>query len=714
MTQHHGKHLVDGTVTPEKLDLDNDYEWTGEHDFTGGVVQVPEPVYDFDAVPFTELLQRKQKKAVRVRATGNVDLGAPGATIDGVTMSVDDRVCCDQQTSVSQDGLYLWKGAAVSMVRTADAQPGDSFSAVNFFVEAGTFAGRGLHCLNEHGSDVIGTDDIVLEAYPNTKRVSNLMTTGLMTGGVLSINGGDNTKFDVAAGSGFVVNNYTDPENPTRTEVNWSTMSAITVTNLATADITYVALDSAGSVVQSTSRFTPEQLRDYILLGALGHQTRSYLSYAIMNPVPVFDVVSLARDFLYYWIPAFNIDGNVVENHGTDLQFKRSAGSFFKPGSNWATSKKNPNVVTCAAADPSYRYYAYRNAGGEFVSTSIGTNADPDYYDPGGGAGLVAVGSGKWTVQHIFIFADLAGFGANNPLFIQYGQVEYDSEVDAVAHARDTFTLDPDLAVAVYRGALIVEQGTTDLTNATFISAGKFGLVEFVGGGGGGAGEANTASNAGLAGVGIYHQKSGVDLQFKAIAAASNKVTVVNNGTNVTVDLDVTPGNIPHQDLSGAGTNNHAAIDSHIANTSNPHSVTKSQVGLGNVTDDAQIKSSDFPASSVDSEIALFSDTSGKSLKRATTSGVVKATAGVIGAATFNHETLASQVITGTDTTLTDTLDNTPISPDSVRIWMNGIFQEQGSGKDYTISGQTITWLASSGTAVNMDTDDDLVVEYMS
>lgn len=41
---------------------------------------------------------------------------------------------------------------------------------------------------------------------------------------------------------------------------------------------------------------------------------------------------------------------------------------------------------------------------------------------------------------------------------------------------------------------------------------------------------------------------------------------------------------IGHADLnSGKGTNTHDQIDSHIASTSNPHSVTKSQVGLGNV-----------------------------------------------------------------------------------------------------------------------------------
>lgn len=51
-----------------------------------------------------------------------------------------------------------------------------------------------------------------------------------------------------------------------------------------------------------------------------------------------------------------------------------------------------------------------------------------------------------------------------------------------------------------------------------------------------------------------------------------------------------------HINLTNIGTNTHAQIDSHLASTANPHSVTKSQVSLGNVTDDAQLTraASDF------------------------------------------------------------------------------------------------------------------------
>ena len=63
-------------------------------------------------------------------------------------------------------------------------------------------------------------------------------------------------------------------------------------------------------------------------------------------------------------------------------------------------------------------------------------------------------------------------------------------------------------------------------------------------------------------------------------------------GTAQGLDADdiVSPGDLAtvattgdHADLSNIGTNTHAQIDSHIASTANPHGVTKSQVGLGDV-----------------------------------------------------------------------------------------------------------------------------------
>ena len=52
----------------------------------------------------------------------------------------------------------------------------------------------------------------------------------------------------------------------------------------------------------------------------------------------------------------------------------------------------------------------------------------------------------------------------------------------------------------------------------------------------------------------------------------------------------LTTGDVDHTKITNRGTNTHSQIDSHIGSTSNPHSVTASQISLGNVTNDAQLK----------------------------------------------------------------------------------------------------------------------------
>lgn len=81
---------------------------------------------------------------------------------------------------------------------------------------------------------------------------------------------------------------------------------------------------------------------------------------------------------------------------------------------------------------------------------------------------------------------------------------------------------------------------------------------------------------------------------------------------------------------------------------------------------------------------------------------------------TPQQERVTTQTVNGTDTALTDTLNATPVSNASVVLFFNGVMMIQGAGEDYTISGSTITWLASTGTAEDMKTSDDLVATYLS
>jgi len=73
------------------------------------------------------------------------------------------------------------------------------------------------------------------------------------------------------------------------------------------------------------------------------------------------------------------------------------------------------------------------------------------------------------------------------------------------------------------------------------------------------------------------------DMVGGLLQAGSSKAIVTYNDAGNVLTIDVDPSQISHTSLQNIGTNTHAQIDSHLANTSNPHSVTKAQIGLGSV-----------------------------------------------------------------------------------------------------------------------------------
>ena len=64
------------------------------------------------------------KLPVRAASTANVTVSTPGATIDGVTLAINDRVLLKDQTTASQNGIYVWTGASVALTRALDADSG--------------------------------------------------------------------------------------------------------------------------------------------------------------------------------------------------------------------------------------------------------------------------------------------------------------------------------------------------------------------------------------------------------------------------------------------------------------------------------------------------------------------------------------------------------------------------------------------------------------
>lgn len=81
------------------------------------------------------------KDSCRVATQSNLNLSSPGASIDGISMATGDRVLVRAQTTASENGIYLWNGAAVAMTRASDSSTSDELEQAVTTVEEGTSAG---------------------------------------------------------------------------------------------------------------------------------------------------------------------------------------------------------------------------------------------------------------------------------------------------------------------------------------------------------------------------------------------------------------------------------------------------------------------------------------------------------------------------------------------------------------------------------------------
>lgn len=157
-------------------------------------------------------------------------------------------------------------------------------------------------------------------------------------------------------------------------------------------------------------------------------------------------------------------------------------------------------------------------------------------------------------------------------------------------------------------------------------------------------------------------------------------------------DIEGITANAP---ITGGGTSGTVSVGCQVASGSQPGCL--STVDWTTFNSKGSGDASTNTASSVDSEIALFSGTGGKTLKRATQTGLLIGTSGVIGSVTAPSGTVVG-------TTDTQSLTNKKLGS----LTTNGFVKTSGS--DGTLSVDTSTYLISggalgtpsSGTATNL------------
>lgn len=124
---------------PKKIFTDFDFQSVSK------VTNLPSPSASGDAAPKSYVDSLVEglawKDSCRVATQSNLNLASPGATIDGITMATSDRVLVRSQTTTTENGIYVWNGAAVAMTRALDASTFAELEQAVATVEEGSSAG---------------------------------------------------------------------------------------------------------------------------------------------------------------------------------------------------------------------------------------------------------------------------------------------------------------------------------------------------------------------------------------------------------------------------------------------------------------------------------------------------------------------------------------------------------------------------------------------
>jgi len=132
------------------------------------------------------------KNSVRAATTENITLSGT-QTIDGVAVSAGNRVLVKNQSTASENGIYV--AAAGSWSRADDAGDGELSAGSFTFVEEGTVNGDSGFVISTNGAITVGTTGITWTQFSGTGQI--VAGDGITkTGATLS----------VTAGSGITVN----------------------------------------------------------------------------------------------------------------------------------------------------------------------------------------------------------------------------------------------------------------------------------------------------------------------------------------------------------------------------------------------------------------------------------------------------------------------------------------------------------------------------
>lgn len=167
------------------------------------------------------------KGTARVVALSNINIASPGATIDGVTLANGNVVLLAAQSTASQNGLYVFNGAASALTRATNADiSAEVRSGLFVFVSEGTVGGSNGYTLTTPDPITLGTTSLTFTQTSGAGQITagNGLTK---TGNVLDV--GSGTGITVGTDS-IAIDPAVVPRKYTQT-IGDGTTTTITVTH---------------------------------------------------------------------------------------------------------------------------------------------------------------------------------------------------------------------------------------------------------------------------------------------------------------------------------------------------------------------------------------------------------------------------------------------------------------------------------------------------
>jgi hypothetical protein len=217
-------YLANGVVTAAKIDL------TGSFNFSSGTVSVATPTSDAHAATKAYVDSTVQgvhwKESCVAASTANVDISSAPSAIDGVTLSANARVLLKDQSTASQNGIYVFASAGAAMSRSDDANTAQELEGAAVFIRQGsTHADQGFIVTTDNIN--LGTTAIVITQFTGLASITagdGLQKSGSTISIDLSSNSGlqfTSGELEIKAGNGLELNS-----GSAQVKLNGSTLQA--------------------------------------------------------------------------------------------------------------------------------------------------------------------------------------------------------------------------------------------------------------------------------------------------------------------------------------------------------------------------------------------------------------------------------------------------------------------------------------------------------